>query len=126
MSERSHDVSAARQRTDSAKRFQAEKENVCLVRLSKRARSESSTRVTGVIGAEGLRTIRIASNVVIEDLLGHVDVDPLKRQAREHEVEDEQSHVADGPPHAFLVCSPTRTRASATLSASASEEWTRT
>ena len=53
----------------------------------------------------GVRTVRVALDVVIEDPLRHADIDPFKRNVGEDEMEDEQRHVADRASHALARCS---------------------
>ena len=56
------------------------------------------------IAAEFTRTVRVALNVVVQYLLGHPDVDTLKREAGQDKMEDEERHVTNSAADAFLLC----------------------
>ena len=51
--------------------------------------------------------------MIVEDLLGHVDVHAVEREAGQHKMEDEQRHVANTAPDALILCSRGTFRASA-------------
>lgn len=56
------------------------------------------------------RTLGIPLQIPPENPARQADVDALEGETAEHEVEDEERHVADSPPYALCVCGDARWR----------------